>query len=225
MKAEKDYPALSLADLSGKLNARTITLIDANGSESYAEGHIPGAADFQAMESGTHAWPKDRNSLVGVYCGGPRCGAWRTAAEALTRMGFTQVVHYPGGLMEWTESGLRLEPGVSHVKSQDISAPESLAAISGCTLNRKEQADRIIALRKGLFKSIQSISESPGSLRLIFPDSPKNVSDLTDFIRFERKCCNALRFTMEWEPQGELVAIVLNGPGELLSVLKDAATD
>jgi rhodanese-related sulfurtransferase len=85
-------------------------LIDANGSESYAEGHLPGALDFEAHEGDLAGkLPTDKNALIVAYCGGPTCRAWNRAALKLDEMGCTNVRHYKGGLKEWKSSGGKFE--------------------------------------------------------------------------------------------------------------------
>jgi rhodanese-related sulfurtransferase len=107
---DKSYPALDLKGLERIVATREATVVDANGSESYAEGHIPGALDFEALAADLPAgMPADRNAALVVYCGGPRCMAWRRAADALSDLGYTRISHYPGGLMEWQAAGKPLE--------------------------------------------------------------------------------------------------------------------
>ena len=43
-----DYPDIKIADLKVAITNKTVTLIDANGTESWKKGHIPGAIDFKA---------------------------------------------------------------------------------------------------------------------------------------------------------------------------------
>ena len=58
-------------------------IIDVNGSESYKEGHVPGAIDFEAVGGKlAKALPQDKNALIIAYCGGPQCRAYQAAAKA-----------------------------------------------------------------------------------------------------------------------------------------------
>ena len=40
-----DYPDISIAELNKAIAAKTVTVIDVNGSESYKNGHVPSARD------------------------------------------------------------------------------------------------------------------------------------------------------------------------------------
>src|SRR5947209_14149338 len=80
--ADHKYPDISIKDLKKAIDKHEVTLIDANGSESYAEGHIPGAIDFAAVGDKLAAkLPKEKDALVVAYCGGPQCMAYKAAAE------------------------------------------------------------------------------------------------------------------------------------------------
>jgi rhodanese-related sulfurtransferase len=109
---ESRFPDISQADLAGAMKEKTVTLVDANGSESWAEGHIPGAVDFEGSGEGlSGALPADKGALVVAYCGGPGCRAWNRAADKLEALGYTNVRHYKGGLQGWKKSGRKLERG------------------------------------------------------------------------------------------------------------------
>ena len=44
------YPDVTVNDLKSAIESKKVTLLDANGSESYKSGHIPGAIDFEAQK-------------------------------------------------------------------------------------------------------------------------------------------------------------------------------
>lgn len=217
------YSEMTREALSTQLKAGTITLIDANGSESYSEGHIPGALDFESLKANPGALPQDRSTPLVVYCGGPRCGAWKSAAEDLTAMGYTRISHYPGGLMGWSEAGMPLDSGISTYEAGETSHAIPTSRIAGCKLSRGEQEKRIAALRAGIFAKVDSVMEAPGSLRLRFPDNPENVAELTDFVRSESECCPGSRFSLVWERQTGAVVLEMKGPADLLAAVKEAA--
>jgi len=102
---------VAVADLKSAIGAKTAVLIDANGSASFAKGHIPGAIDFAANEKTlAKNLPANKAALIIAYCGGPKCGAWKEAADAVAKLGYTNVKHFSGGLKGWTEAGEKLEP-------------------------------------------------------------------------------------------------------------------
>lgn len=103
------YADVSLADLKKAIDDKKITLLDNNGTESFTKGHLPGAIDYAASKDAlAKALPSDKAALIVAYCGGPKCGAWKKAAEAATALGYTNVKHFAGGLSGWTESGEKL---------------------------------------------------------------------------------------------------------------------
>ena len=101
---------ISKADLDAAIKAKTVTLIDCNGTESYAAGHIPGAIDFTANGKDLAAHlPKDKAALVVAYCGGPKCGAYKSGADAAKALGYTNVKHFSEGISGWKKAGGTVE--------------------------------------------------------------------------------------------------------------------
>lgn len=91
-------------ELRKLVDAKQVTLLDANGSTSFAEGHIPGAVDFRAAGDGlAAALPADKAALIVAYCGGPTCGAWQSAATAAQSLGYTNIRHFSAGIKGWKE--------------------------------------------------------------------------------------------------------------------------
>jgi rhodanese-related sulfurtransferase len=218
---EVNYPPLSRVELVGKMATGKITLIDANGTESYREGHIPGALDFEAESPHWPAGlPDDHGAPLVAYCGGPRCMAWKGAAKVLTGLGYSNVSHFPGGLLEWTEAKMPLETALSRNGGQQIGHSKLKATLPSCRLSPEAQGSRIGQLKSSLFRDIESIIEGNGALSFQFAGNLETVRALTDFIQFERECCSSLCFGMEWEPHGGPVTLVMKGPAPLLKALK-----
>ena len=104
---------ISLADLKQAIADKAIVLLDCNGSKSYAKGHIPGALDFEGAKADlAKLLPKDKAALVVAYCGGPKCMAYKAGAEAATKLGYTNVKHFSGGISGWKEAGETMEAAV-----------------------------------------------------------------------------------------------------------------
>ena len=107
--AEKDssFPDISIADLKKAMADEKVVVLDANGTDSYKEGHIPGAINFEANGSRlADLLPKDKGALVVAYCGGPGCPLYKAAAKAATAMGYTNVKHLSAGISgEKTDNG------------------------------------------------------------------------------------------------------------------------
>lgn len=101
---------ISHADLQAAIAAKSVAILDVNGSESFAEGRIPGAIDFETAKSKLAAvLPKDKATLVVAYCGSPMCSAYRAGANAALALGYTNVKHYAPGIDGWKKSGAKIE--------------------------------------------------------------------------------------------------------------------
>lgn len=105
-------PEISLDELKKVVESHSATIIDANGSDMYKSGHIPGAVSFAANEKNVAAiLPKDKSAPIVAYCGGPMCTAWEDAAKAAHEMGYTNIKHFKGGIKGWKDSGQKMEKG------------------------------------------------------------------------------------------------------------------
>lgn len=99
--ANKAFPEVSLDELKGIVASKSATIIDANGVDTYNEGHIPTAINFAQTKDLASALPKDKNALIVAYCGGPMCTAWEKPAEQASKMGYTNIKHFKGGIKGW----------------------------------------------------------------------------------------------------------------------------
>ncbi len=100
------YPDISRDDLKKAIAANEVVVIDVNGTASYNDGHIPGAINFVAVQEDFAAkLPADKGALIVAYCGSPKCGAYARAADAATKLGYTNVKHYSEGIKGWKAAG------------------------------------------------------------------------------------------------------------------------
>jgi rhodanese-related sulfurtransferase len=105
-----EFPDISITEVKALAESRKAVIIDVNGSESYAKGHVPGALDFAAIQANlAGALPKDKSTPIVAYCGGPKCKAYQAAAEAATKLGYKNVKHMSAGILGWKEAGQKLE--------------------------------------------------------------------------------------------------------------------
>ncbi len=105
-----EYPDISISDLKTAIAEKKVTVIDVNGSDSYSEGRVPTAIDFEAKsDTLAKALPEDKNALVVAYCGGPSCNAYKQAAKKATELGYTNVKHLSAGISGWKKAGEKLE--------------------------------------------------------------------------------------------------------------------
>jgi rhodanese-related sulfurtransferase len=97
------YPVISKTELKKVADEKSATILDVNSSESFAQAHVPGAIHFAAHEKDlASVLPAQKDALIVAYCGGVRCGAWKKAAEAACKMGYTNIRHYKEGIQGWT---------------------------------------------------------------------------------------------------------------------------
>ena len=97
---------ITIPELKAAVEARKVTLLDANGSKSWKAGHIPGAIDFKANpDKLAGLLPSDKGALIVAYCGGPKCMAYKAAVEAAQKLGYTNIKHLPAGISGWTKAG------------------------------------------------------------------------------------------------------------------------
>jgi rhodanese-related sulfurtransferase len=108
--ADKTYPDITHEELVSALQSKTVTLLDANGTDSYKEGHIPTALNFEEVKKNLAAkLPSDKSALIVAYCANEQCPAYRQAAAAAEELGYTNVKHYAKGIMGWKRSGAKVE--------------------------------------------------------------------------------------------------------------------
>ena len=117
-----EYPSISIGDLKKAIAEKKVVVIDVNGSDSYKAGHIPGAIDFEASkEKLATMLPKDKNTLVVAYCGGPACNAYTAGAEAAKKAGYTNVKHLTAGISGWVEAKEKTEAAKEAKKTEKKS--------------------------------------------------------------------------------------------------------
>lgn len=106
------YPTITIKELKSVMAESKVTLLDANGTETWQKGHIPGAIDFTAADRKlASVLPKDKKALVVAYCGGPKCRAYEAAAKAAEKLGYTNVKHLSAGISGWKDAGEKTEAG------------------------------------------------------------------------------------------------------------------
>jgi rhodanese-related sulfurtransferase len=105
-----EFADISVSEVKVLTESKKAVIIDVNGSESYAKGHVPGALDYAAIQSKlADSLPKDKKTLIVAYCGGPKCKAYRAAAEAAAKLGYKNVKHMSAGISGWKEAGMKIE--------------------------------------------------------------------------------------------------------------------
>ena len=91
------------ATVAARLNAgESVVLVDVRERAEWDRGHLPGAIHLGkgVIERDIEAAVPDLDSELVLYCGGGYRSA--LAAEALQRMGYTDVISMNGGWRAWT---------------------------------------------------------------------------------------------------------------------------
>lgn len=110
--AADKFPDISHEELKQAIAEKKVALIDVNGTDSYKNGHIPGAVDFETQKDKLASLlPKDKDALVVAYCGNEQCGAYQAGAKKAKELGYTNVKHYAKGIAGWKKSGEATEKG------------------------------------------------------------------------------------------------------------------
>jgi rhodanese-related sulfurtransferase len=107
-----EFPDISVTEVKSLAESKKAVIIDVNGSKSYANGHVPGALDYEAIKTKlADVLPKDKNASIVAYCGGPKCKAYQAAATAAEKLGYKNVKHMSAGISGWKEAGQKMEKG------------------------------------------------------------------------------------------------------------------
>lgn len=108
--AAAKFPDISEKELQSAIASKSVVLLDVNGSDSYREGHIPGAIDFIAHEKEiADKLPASKDALIVAYCGNEQCTAYKAAATTAANLGYTNVKHFAPGIQGWVKSGAPTE--------------------------------------------------------------------------------------------------------------------
>lgn len=85
-------------------------LIEALPAGYYRPEHIPGAVNinYDEIETALDRLPADRSRPIVTYCASDTCQNSHKAAEALARLGYSDVAVYVGGKKDWKAAGLPL---------------------------------------------------------------------------------------------------------------------
>ena len=101
-----EYPDISVKELQNAIKEGKVAVIDVNGQKSFSRGHIPTATDFSSQgKKLSSLLPKDKNTLVVSYCGGPGCRAYKRGADAAAKLGYKNVKHLSAGISGWKRAG------------------------------------------------------------------------------------------------------------------------
>jgi rhodanese-related sulfurtransferase len=104
---------ISRDELQARLATNDAIVLEALTLQDYEAGHIPGALhidmDHVAQQAAKLA-PEKQEPVV-TYCASTTCQNSTRVAEALERLGYTNVYEYVEGKADWEAAGLLLVPG------------------------------------------------------------------------------------------------------------------
>jgi len=101
-----EFPDVSIKEVKALSQSKKAVIIDVNGTESYKEGRVPGALDYEAIKDKlSSVLPADKSTPIVAYCGNPKCKAYKEAAEAAAKLGYTNVKHMSAGIKGWKDAG------------------------------------------------------------------------------------------------------------------------
>ena len=105
-----EFPDISISEVKALAESKKAVILDANGTESYNKGHVPGALDFAAIQDKlADVLPKDKNATIVAYCGNPKCKAYQAAANAAEKLGYKNIKHMSAGIAGWKDAGEKME--------------------------------------------------------------------------------------------------------------------
>jgi len=95
-------------ELKAKMDRRDdFKLVMAMDQWHFEACRIPGSTLVPSKKEALKLLPKDEEIIV--YCSDDACFTSRSVADFMERSGYTNVVHFPGGLRAWSEAGYPLE--------------------------------------------------------------------------------------------------------------------
>ena len=107
-----EFPDVSITEVRTLAESKKAVIIDVNGTESYKKGRVPGALDFAAIKGKlADVLPKDKNTPIVAYCGGPKCKAYQSAATAAEKLGYKNIKHMSAGISGWQKAGEKMDKG------------------------------------------------------------------------------------------------------------------
>src|SRR5262245_35028276 len=107
-----EFPDISVKEVKALSESKKAVIIDVNGTDSFKEGRVPGALNYETIKDKfASALPADKNALIVAYCGNPKCKAYKAAAEAAEKLGYTNVKHMSAGIKGWRDAGEKQDKG------------------------------------------------------------------------------------------------------------------
>jgi rhodanese-related sulfurtransferase len=99
----KNLPSIDRAQLEQALAANAIDLIDIREPDEFAAGHVAGARNLPMSKLDPKSLAQPHDKPIVLMCRSGR----RTAVtlSAALEAGATNIVHYPGAMLDWAGAG------------------------------------------------------------------------------------------------------------------------
>lgn len=100
----KNFKTINREELRLKMDRKDdFILLETLPKDSFEEGHLPGAKNLPVDDIDNRAskFIPSKDTEVVVYCASSDCNASEKAAEKLVKLGYTNVIDYPGGKADW----------------------------------------------------------------------------------------------------------------------------
>ncbi|MFA4818720.1 MAG: rhodanese-like domain-containing protein [Patescibacteria group bacterium] len=98
-----NFTTLTSAQLATMLKQKNFFFVNVHtpyeGEIKNTDVFIP----YDKIENNLDKLPSDQNAKIVLYCQSGRMS--EIAARELTRLGYTQVAHLPGGMIDWKKNG------------------------------------------------------------------------------------------------------------------------
>ena len=123
-----------VSDVHAALESGTpgFVLLDSRSTESWAQGHVPGAVHLPGREVAARAATElDPAVPVVAYCWSPGCNGATRAALAFAQLGY-EVREMLGGVEYWIREGFPLRTPAGDVVQDPDPQVAPIAAACGC---------------------------------------------------------------------------------------------
>ncbi len=91
----------------------------------------------------------------------------------------------------------------------------------GCSLSKEDLVARRRVLERDLIPFIERTEQLDDGLRVWFGGDANSARRVFDFVRFEHRCCNFLRYEIVLEPKGGPISLTLRGDAEATRGMKE----
>lgn len=109
-EARKRIRECTVADVKRRMDAgESFHLVDVREESEFAKSRLPGAVHIGkgVLERDIESKIPDTHAEIVLYCGGGYRSA--LAADALQKMGYTNVVSMDGGFRGWCDAGYKVD--------------------------------------------------------------------------------------------------------------------